>query len=86
MPTESCEIVPQASADSLVTLAARALERVRDGAIVGLGSGRAATAFVRTSTEKGRLTELMRTIEVRVALNPDAPLIGAAQYGRRLAS
>jgi ribose 5-phosphate isomerase A len=28
-------------------LAARALEHVRDGALVGLGSGRAATAFVR---------------------------------------
>jgi len=44
---ESCENAPQASVDPLATLAARALERVRDGAIVGLGSGRAATAFLR---------------------------------------
>lgn len=42
--------------------------------------------FVRAFTEKGRLTELMRTIEVKVALNTDAPLIGAAHYGRRLAA
>jgi glucokinase len=42
--------------------------------------------FVRAFTEKGRFAELLQTIEVKVALNPDAPLIGAAHYGRRLAA
>ncbi len=40
--------------------------------------------FVHAFTDKGRFTELMRTIEVKVALNPRAPLIGAAHYALRL--
>lgn len=44
---ESGENVAQASRDSLAMLAARALELVQDGSVVGLGSGRAATAFLR---------------------------------------
>ena len=38
----------------LETIAARALEFVDDGAVVGLGSGRAATAFIRALGEKHR--------------------------------
>lgn len=38
----------------LARLAARALELVRDGDIVGLGSGRAATAFLRALAERVR--------------------------------
>lgn len=44
-----------AQGDMLENLAARALEFVRDGAIVGLGTGRAATAFVRALA--GRVKE-----------------------------
>ncbi len=36
--------------------------------------------FMRSFTTKGRYAELMRSIPVRVALNPRAPLIGAAHY------
>lgn len=42
--------------------------------------------FIRAFTSKGRLADLMRTIEVKVALNPRAPLIGAAYYARQLAA
>lgn len=40
--------------------------------------------FVHAFTDKGRFAELMRSIEVKVALNPHAPLIGAANYALRL--
>lgn len=36
--------------------------------------------FIRAFNDKGRLAALTRTIEVKVALNPRAPLIGAAHY------
>jgi glucokinase len=41
-------------------------------------------AFLRGFTAKGRFTEFMKKIEVRVALNPRAPLLGAAHYALRL--
>ncbi len=41
-------------------------------------------SFLRGFTNKGRFAELMKSIEVNVALNPRAPLIGAAHYGLRL--
>lgn len=53
-PMESRENVSQASGDSLARLAARALELVRDGTVVGLGSGRAATAFLRALAARVR--------------------------------
>ena len=37
-------------------------------------------AFMEGYTDKGRFEELMRSIEVRVILNPRAPLIGAAHF------
>ena len=40
--------------DPLALLAERALELVREGAIVGLGSGRAATAFIRALGDRVR--------------------------------
>lgn len=40
--------------------------------------------FVHVFNDKGRFAELMRSIEVKVALNPRAPLIGAANYALRL--
>jgi glucokinase len=42
-------------------------------------------AFMRGFTDKGRFSELMRKIEVNVALNPRAPLIGAAHYAAEMA-
>ncbi len=42
--------------------------------------------FLRAFTEKGRFSELMRSLEVNIALNPGAPLIGAAYYALRLCS
>ena len=41
-------------------------------------------SFLRGFTDKGRFTEFMRSIEVSVALNPAAALIGAAHYALRL--
>ena len=40
--------------------------------------------FLRGFNEKGRLTELLRRIAVKVALNPRAPLLGVAHYATRL--
>ena len=40
--------------------------------------------FIRAFTAKGRFAELMRTIAVKVALNPRAPLVGAAYYALML--
>lgn len=36
--------------------------------------------FTSAFTDKGRFAEFLRSIEVKVALNPRAPLIGAAHY------
>ena len=40
--------------------------------------------FLRAFNEKGRFTDFLRRIEVKVALNPRAPLLGAAHYATRL--
>jgi len=59
------------TADALEQLAARALEFVRDGAIVGLGSGRAASAFVRAlagQVRAGRAVRGVPTSEATAAL------------------
>jgi glucokinase len=53
-------------------IAPKILPRLQDG------------AFIRAFTDKGRLSDVMRSIEVKVALNPRAPLIGAAHYALRL--
>jgi glucokinase len=41
-------------------------------------------SFLRGFTDKGRFCDLLRGIAVRVALNPRAPLLGAAHYALRL--
>ncbi len=41
-------------------------------------------AFLDSFIDKGRFTEFMQTIEVSVALNPEAALLGAAHYAERL--
>lgn len=41
-------------------------------------------AFTRSFAAKGRLSPLLSSIEVSVALDPRAPLIGAAHYAARL--
>jgi len=53
-------------------IAPKILPRLQDG------------AFIQAFTDKGRFSDLMRSIEVKVALNPRAPLIGAAHYALRL--
>ena len=40
--------------------------------------------FLKAFIDKGRFDKLMKTLEVNVALNPRAPLIGAAHYALRL--
>lgn len=45
-----------------------------------LGGGR----FMEAFADKGRFRDLLETLPVRVALNPDAPLLGAARYALRL--
>lgn len=42
--------------------------------------------FMHAFTDKGRFAELLQSIPVDVALNPRAPLLGAARYALRLAS
>lgn len=37
-------------------------------------------AFMAAFTDKGRFADLMRSIPVRVALNPRAPILGAARF------
>jgi ribose 5-phosphate isomerase A len=59
------------TAGPLEQLAARALELVRDGAIVGLGSGRAASAFMRAlagQVREGRAVRGVPTSEATAAL------------------
>lgn len=41
-------------------------------------------SFMDRFADKGRFHDLLTSIEVRVALNPRTPLIGAAHFGRRL--
>ncbi len=53
-------------------IAPRILPKLQDG------------AFIHAFTDKARFAELLRTIEVKVALNPRTPLIGAAHYALRL--
>jgi len=53
-------------------IAPKILPRLQDG------------TFIHAFTDKGRLSDLMRSIEVKVTLNPRAPLIGAAHYALRL--
>lgn len=36
--------------------------------------------FLQALTDKGRYADLLRRVPVKVALNPDAPLLGAAHY------
>ncbi len=40
--------------------------------------------FISAFVAKGRFTEMMRTIGVKLALNPRAPPLGAAYSARRL--
>jgi len=53
-------------------IAPKILPRLQDG------------AFIQAFTDKGRFSDLMRSIEVKVALTPRAPLIGAAHYALTL--
>jgi glucokinase len=41
-------------------------------------------SFMRGFTDKGRFSGLMKAMEVSVALNPAAPLIGAAYYAQKM--
>jgi glucokinase len=41
-------------------------------------------AFMRGFTEKGRFDELLQSMPVNVALNPRAPLLGAAHYAAEM--
>ncbi len=42
--------------------------------------------FMEAFTARGRMTTLLASIPVRVILNPDTPLLGAALYAARRAS
>jgi glucokinase len=42
------------------------------------------STFLHAFSDKGRFAGLLRSIEVKVALNLRAPLIGAAHYGLTL--
>jgi glucokinase len=41
-------------------------------------------SFMHGFTDKGRFSELMKSMEVSIALNPAAPLIGAAYYAQKM--
>jgi ribose 5-phosphate isomerase A len=64
--------------EQLQRLAVRALELVRPGALVGLGSGRAATAFIRALGARGLGVRGVATSEAaaRVAREVGVPLVG----------
>jgi len=40
--------------------------------------------FLRSFSDKGRFSELLRTMDLKVSLNPSTALLGAAYYGLRL--
>ncbi len=72
------------SAGGLEYLAARALDFVRDGTVVGLGSGRAASAFVRAlaaQVTQGRAVRGVPTSEstARLARELGVPLVGLGE-------
>jgi ribose 5-phosphate isomerase A len=72
------------TAGALEQLAARALEFVPDGVIVGLGSGRAASAFVRALAEQVRAGRALRGVpasEATAALARElgVPLVGLGE-------
>ena len=82
---ERVDIV-DASGSQLVILAERALAEVRDGSLVGLGSGRAATAFVRVLA--GRVARGLRVTGVptseataRLAASLGIPLTTLGEAG-----
>ena len=54
-------------------IAPKILPKLRDG------------TFTSAFADKGRFAELLRSVEVKVALNPRAALLGAAHYGLMLA-
>lgn len=54
-------------------IAPKILKKLQDG------------TFLQAFMQKGRYETLLKTIRVRVALNPRAPLIGAARYAGRFA-
>ena len=67
--------------DVLASLASRALEFVRDGAVVGLGTGRAATAFLRALADRVREGLSIRGVPTsettaRLARELGIPLVG----------
>jgi ribose 5-phosphate isomerase A len=73
--------VSGAQGDVLASLASRALECVRDGAIVGLGTGRAATAFLHAlaaRVKEGLSIRGVPTSETtaRLARELNIPLVG----------
>ncbi len=53
-------------------IAPKILDKLKDG------------TFIRAFTDKGRFSGLMNSMEVNVALNPRAPLIGAAHFALRV--
>ena len=70
-----------AQGDVLASLASRALEFVRDGAIVGLGTGRAATAFLHALAARVREGLSIRGVPTsettaRLARELNIPLVG----------
>ena len=72
---------PALDRDSLERLGARALREVRDGALIGLGSGRTASAFVRALGERVRQGLRVRGVPTseataRLAREVGVPLAG----------
>ena len=55
-------VTPSAQNDPLARLAARALEMTADATLIGLGSGRAATAFVRALGAQARAGRTVRGV------------------------
>ncbi len=72
---------PGEKMNAMDTLAARALELVRDGSLVGLGSGRAATDFLRALGERVKVGLRVRGVPTseataRLARELGVPLVG----------
>ncbi|MFQ5961594.1 MAG: ribose-5-phosphate isomerase RpiA, partial [Candidatus Methylomirabilales bacterium] len=70
-----------AQVDVLASLATRALEFVRDGAVVGLGTGRAATVFLRALADRVRQGLAIKGVPTseetaRLARELNIPLVG----------
>jgi len=81
----SPHVQPSDDPEILGKLAARALELTRDAALIGLGSGRAASAFIRASVAQRVSARELSTVDSSTPLTTTSTSMPAAARVRRRA-